>query len=279
MHNPPPPPQQFRAFPAKSAPFCPHLPSPCQTRSAPAAGWIANVSSQVGGNAPVAASRRRARRSGRRWPTWFRWRAVFFREHRAKPATGPGSCSSSPSKADRAGQRCGPVADMLAFCRQGPCRNHAQSSSRGPSRPRPGQPGRQGPEEGQVKSQPPRACEASACRMGTPSGGFRAARCQRHPIPTYPRHCLRAALRTQVSFTPRRRCRAGSFRLSEWRCGEICYCASKSSTSLSVSGRAWQESVKPASISQGSSEKFSSMVAAPSTILQRQVQHMPPAQE
>jgi len=57
------------------------------------------------------------------------------------------------------------------------------------------------------------------------------------------------------------------------------YCASKSSTSLSVCGRAWQESVKPASISQGSSEKFSSMLAAPSTILQRQVQHMPPAQE
>jgi hypothetical protein len=40
-----------RACFAKSLLFYPHLPSPCQTRTAPAAGWIANVSMQVGGNA------------------------------------------------------------------------------------------------------------------------------------------------------------------------------------------------------------------------------------
>jgi len=50
--NPAPGLQQIRVFFTKSLPFCPHLPSPCHAWSAPAAGWIANVSSWAGGNAP-----------------------------------------------------------------------------------------------------------------------------------------------------------------------------------------------------------------------------------
>ena len=57
------------------------------------------------------------------------------------------------------------------------------------------------------------------------------------------------------------------------------YAASKSSTRRSDSGRVWQARVKPASISQGSSEKLTAISDRPSTTRQRQVQHMPPAQE
>jgi len=49
-----------------------------------------------------------------------------------------------------------------------------------------GNPGDRALKRGRRESQPPRACKASACRVGTPSGEFRAARCQRHPIPTLP---------------------------------------------------------------------------------------------
>ena len=56
VDNPSLPAPHPRPFPTKTTPFHPHLPNPCQTRFAPAAGWIANVSMQVGGNAPVVAS-------------------------------------------------------------------------------------------------------------------------------------------------------------------------------------------------------------------------------
>ena len=185
VHNPAPPPQHFRPSPTKSTPFHPHPPSPCQTRSAPAAGWIANVSSQVGGNAPVVASRRRARPAGRRWPTWFRWRAALSGAVQSQPpGRGPvlQACHKRAGRDDGAGlwRTC------FAKAKQGPCRNHAQSSSRGrPGRGR-GNPGGRALKRGRRESQPPRACKADACRVGTPSGEFRAARCQRHPIPILP---------------------------------------------------------------------------------------------
>jgi hypothetical protein len=53
-----PPSQQFQTLRHKISLFCPRLGWPCQTRVTPAAGWIANVSSQVGGNAPGQARKR-----------------------------------------------------------------------------------------------------------------------------------------------------------------------------------------------------------------------------
>jgi hypothetical protein len=127
--------------------------------------WCANVS--VSGR-------------GRRWPTRFRWRAALFRERRAKPATGPGSCCLPDGRGGSPVRACGGHgASFRARVRAG---TRAQSISRGPSRPRPGQPGWRALKRGGWISQPPRACEADACRVGTPSGEFRAARCQRHPM-------------------------------------------------------------------------------------------------
>jgi len=246
----------------------------------------------------VAASRRRARPTGRRWPTWFRWRAAHLRVVQSQP---PGRGPVPEVRVKRLGRDSGAGLWRTCFAKakQGPCRNHAQSSSRGPSRPRPGQPGRQGPEEGQARK------PTSACLRGQRLSGGDAirrvpgrAREQRHPIPILPealpsrgppdlppvaRKCLHWSDNVQahqrLPDRPWRRCSAGPFPAVRMEERRDPYCASKSSTSRSVSGRAWQERVKPASISQGSSEKFSSMVAAPSMILQRQVQHMPPAQE
>ncbi len=80
----------------------------------------------------------------------------------------------------------GPVADMAGFSRQGPCRNTRPKHLSRSVQAAAGATRAEGPEEGQVDKPTPCVCEASACRMGTPSGEFRAARCQRHPIPTFP---------------------------------------------------------------------------------------------
>jgi len=238
---------------------------------------------------------------GRRWPTWFRWRRAFLRETCVgqPPGRVPFSCL-------RAGRDIGlgPVADMACFSRQGSCRNARPKHLPRCVRTAAGATRTEGPEEGQVRK------PTSVCIARLPPAGW-----GRHPASSgpravsatlslaYQRHCPRAALRISLLLTPRRHGSRGlRLRLSKCR-GQFTFgrsagslimnghqpesklsptfthCASKSSTSLSVSGRAWQLSVKPASISQGSSEKFSSMVAVPSTILQRQVQHMPPAQE
>ena len=174
-------PQQFRLFPTKSTPFCPHLPSPCQTRSAPAAGWIANVSSQAGGNAPVAASRRRARLTGRRWPTWFRWRAALSGVVQSQP---PGRGPVPEVRVKRAGRGSG--AGLWRTCLRFAGRVRAGTTPKAAPAARPGRgrgnPGGRALKRGRPESQPPRASKASACRVGTSSGEFRAARCQRHPI-------------------------------------------------------------------------------------------------
>ena len=48
--------QQSQPLTQPHPPFRPHLPSPCHTFRAPAAGWIANVSDQAGGR-PVGVCR------------------------------------------------------------------------------------------------------------------------------------------------------------------------------------------------------------------------------
>ena len=100
--------------------------------------WCANVS--VSGR-------------GRRWPTRFRWRAALFREHRAKPATGPGYFACLTGGVDH---RCGPVADM-AHLRQGPCRNTRPKHLPRPVQAAAGATRVEGPEEGQV-SKPTSTC-------------------------------------------------------------------------------------------------------------------------
>jgi len=113
---------------------------------------------------------------------WFRWRRAFLREAASQP---PGRGSAVFVRDKRAGA--GPLVRACGGhdreCEQRPCRNRASSSSRGPSRPRPGQPGREGPEEGQVKSQPPRVLRG--CRLSDGDAIRQVpgrAREQRHPL-------------------------------------------------------------------------------------------------
>ena len=182
MHIPTPPSQQFQSLPHKIRRVYPRLACLCQTRVTPAAGWIANVSSQVGGNAPGRARKRQRGLTGEAMAN-------------AVPLAG-GALSRVPCKASHragvpflpaasgrgAGQRCGPVADMARVARQGPCRNTRPKQLPRSVRTAAGATRAEGPEEGQVRKPAPCVCEADACRMGTPSGEFRAARCQRHPI-------------------------------------------------------------------------------------------------
>jgi hypothetical protein len=102
-----------------------------------------------------------------------------------------------------AGHRCGPVADMApetaARVRAG---TRAQSISRGPSRPRPGQPGWRALKRGRWISQPSRACEAAPVGWGQhpANSGPRAVSATQYQ--SYLRHCLRAALRTEFRADP-----------------------------------------------------------------------------
>ncbi len=130
--------------------------------------------------------------------------AACFPSASRKPATGPGSSSV---RSRHAGGGAGPLGRACGGHdrkrEQGPCRNRAESSSRGPSRPRPGQPGREGPEEGQVKSQPPRVLRG--CRLSDGDAIRQVpgrAREQRHPFKSYQRHCPRAALRIKTPSHP-----------------------------------------------------------------------------
>jgi len=63
-----------------------------------------------------------------------------------------------------------------AFSRQGPCRNTRPKHFSRPVQAAAGVTRAEGPEEGQVRKPISASCEAAACRMGTPSGEFRAAR-------------------------------------------------------------------------------------------------------
>lgn len=178
-HTPHPP--HFRPFPTKPTPFHPHPLLPCHNRLTPAAGWIANVSMQVGGNASCSGAQTSA------------WLAGGGEGQRGSAGGRPfqGTCKAShragvPVPASRVGadHRCGPVADM-ARLRQGPCRNTRPKQLPRPVQAAAGATRAEGPEEGQVDKPAPCVCEASACRMGTPSGDIRAARCQRHPNTNY----------------------------------------------------------------------------------------------
>jgi len=85
-----------------------------------------------------------------------------------------------------------------------------QSISRGLSGSRPGQPGRRALKRGRWISQLPRVCEAAACRMGTPSGEFRAARALRHPYSTCSEGTARARPSGLQFSHPGGSCRAAS---------------------------------------------------------------------
>jgi len=147
------------------------------------------------------ASRRRARHPGRRQPTRFRWRAAPLRG-RAKPATGPGP-DPSLRHAGRGGTS-GPGLwrTCLRKREQGPCRNPRPKHLPRPVQAAAGATRAESPEEGQVDKPAPCACEAAACRMGTPSGEFRAARALRHPNTT----CSEGTARARPSGLPA--CRA-----------------------------------------------------------------------
>ncbi|KGB27050.1 hypothetical protein HPDFL43_00028710 [Hoeflea phototrophica DFL-43] len=97
---------------------------------------------------------------------------------RAKPATGPGSVSCLTGGVDHRSRACG---GHGAFFASGPCRNTRPKHLSRPVQAAAGATRAEGPEEGQVDKPAPCVCKASACRMGTPSGDIRAARCQRHP--------------------------------------------------------------------------------------------------
>lgn len=170
-----------------SAPM-PHLPS------LPLPDGLASVSGQAGGNAPEAASQRKAQPTGRRWPTRFRWRAALSSAVQSQP---PGRVPIRLCKRAR-GRRSGPVADMPCSM-QVPWRSRLRGThqirARAGSVPEfapkaspadrvptaAGATRAEGPEEGRVDKPTSVSCEADACRVGTPSGEFRAARCQRHP--------------------------------------------------------------------------------------------------
>ena len=159
---------------------------------------LASVSGQAEGNAPVRRVSTQGAHSGEAMANAVPLAGGAL-ERRAKPATGPGP---DPSATCGRGREIGP--GLWRTCRarcelpgrsrlRGPASPksarrvragiRAQSSSRGSSPdPRPGQPGRKALKRGGWISRLSRVCEADACRVGTPSGEFRAARCQRHPL-------------------------------------------------------------------------------------------------
>ncbi len=168
---------------------------------------------------PVGRANVSVARGRRRWPTRFRWRAALLRDVQSQP---PGR---GPFPASPAGWITGhgPVADMAGFSRQGPCRNTRPKHLSRSVQAAAGATRAEGPEEGQVDKPTPCVCEASACRMGTPSGEFRAARCQRHP---HTNHSTRGTARARPSglkwpADPGGLAARGGFQLSVWRCGEI----------------------------------------------------------
>ena len=158
-----------------------------------------------------------------------RFRAPCKASHRAGSlfvcASGRGG-ASGPGLWRTCRARCGPRAvtpqgaGITQERAQGPCRNsRPKHLPRIESGPAAGATRAEGPEEGRVDKPTSVSCEASACRVGTPSGEFRAARCQRHPLPmpadtrhgqlhTFRRHGLRAALRTAIPANPGGICRA-----------------------------------------------------------------------
>ena len=142
-----PPPQRFQSFTSKSHRLFPHPPAPCHNRIAPAAGWIANVSMQAGGNAPGRARKRRCAGRGRRWSTRFRWRRAFAEKaalasHRAGFQVLPAQAGGARGTPLRA---CG---GHGASTRQGPCRNLRPKQFPRSVRTAAGATRAEGPEEG-----------------------------------------------------------------------------------------------------------------------------------
>jgi len=134
-----------------------------------------------------------------------------------EPATGPGSVFLPAARGWGAGHRSRACGGHGAFLRQGPCRNLRPKHLPRSVRTAAGATRTEGPEEGQVRKPTSVSCEAAACRMGTPSGEFRAARCQRHPIT-----CLPEALPAcgppdlNCTYTPAALSRGLRLRLSGW---------------------------------------------------------------
>jgi len=96
-----PPSQQFQSLTAKSRRFHPHPPAPCHTQCAPAAGWIANASVQVGGRPPESRPnvwRGAGGGDGQRGSAG----GALSKRRQPLPATGPGS-GSCLHQADRDG--------------------------------------------------------------------------------------------------------------------------------------------------------------------------------
>lgn len=145
--------------------------------------------------------------------------ALSFRECRASqpPGRGPGFLPAVRGQGGSPGS--GPVADMFAQGKQGPCRNTRPKHLPWFVQTAAGATRAEGPEEGQVKK------PTSACFARPPPAGW-----GRHPASSGPRarsatlllaylrHCPRAALRILLLLTPRRHMSRGPrVRLSKCR--------------------------------------------------------------
>ena len=184
-----PPPQQFQPLAKNSRRFYPRFWAPCHTASAPAAGWIANVSMQVGGNASGRARKRQRVLPGEAMVNAVPLAARFLREGRASqpPGSGSGSCLC---KRAATGPWSGPVADMAHSSRQGPCRNARPKQFPWSVRTTAGATRVEGPEEGQVDK--PTPCLARPPPVGwghhPASSGPRAVSATPLPMPADSRH-------------------------------------------------------------------------------------------
>lgn len=168
------------ASPQKIPPFHPHPSRPCHTPLTPAAGWFENVLDQAGGRPPGFCRNVRRNEGGGQATALLSWQVTrSFRAHgltqppEKPPAPVPACAGRQPGGGwkracggpsfgcgvgtDNAGA---PASITKGQARVGECRPPLSRS------PCPGL----------------RHGDSRACRMRTPSGGYRAAQGLRHPV-------------------------------------------------------------------------------------------------